>query len=131
MSRVVSIVTLLKTKTPSTNKMGNAIYRMFLPSERYVIDFADDFDSEGWEQFDTDQDAPYFGVWVNRTLLMTLTYAEGDWSLVVCPDKEHYNAEVAGAIEFYGEGFIAKAYDADGVTTCRQDRQKFLIKEKP
>ena len=38
---------------------GCDLYTMFKPSERYEIDFADGFNSEGWEQFDTDQDAPY------------------------------------------------------------------------
>jgi hypothetical protein len=101
---------------------------MFFPSERYAVDFADDFTSEGWEQFDTDQDAHYFGVWVNKTKFLTLTYAEGDWTLVECPDAAHYNAEIEDAITFYGEGFIAKAYDMDGTKTIfRQEREKFLI----
>jgi hypothetical protein len=103
------------------------VHRSFYPSERYQIDFADDLTSEGWEQFDTDQDAPYFGVWLNRRKLLTLTYAEGDWTLVACPDAEHYNAEVASCIQFYGEGYMFKTLDESGVTEYRQDRSRFLI----
>lgn len=112
----------------TTNQHGNEIRRAFLPSERYRIDFAEEFKAEGWEQFDTDQDAAYFGVWVNRSRLQTLTYAEGDWTLVTCPDWDHYAAEVGSAIEFYGEGFIAKVLDDRGTkTTYCQDRSRFLL----
>lgn len=117
----------LFTDLSHENERGNGVYRMFCPAERYLVDFADDFNSEGWEQYDTDQDASYFGVWVNRTKFLTLTYAEGDWTLVRCPDAARYNAEIENANQFYGEGFILKAYGADGCTTVVQDRSRFLI----
>lgn len=115
-----------------TNERGNTIYGIHHDSERYAVDFADDFSAEGWEQFDTDQDAHYFGCWVNRQTLQTLTYAEGDWSLVCCSDSAHYNAEVSNMIEFYGEGYIAKTYTPTDSGNWRaekfiQDRQQFLI----
>jgi hypothetical protein len=113
--------------TQSQTGIGSAIYRTFHPSERYMIDFADDFTAEGWEQFDTDQDAHYFGVWVNPKTRQVLTYAEGDWSLTESPDHQLYNAEIQRMIEFYGEGFICKAYGADGAIEYRQDRSRFLI----
>lgn len=120
-------------KEVTPNARDNEIRRAFMPSERYVIDFADDFAAEGWEQFDTDQDAHYFGVWMNKGGRQTLTYAEGDWTLVTCPDWDHYRAEVEDAIRFHGEGFIAKVIDVDRgpgipnlVTTYQQDRQRFL-----
>jgi len=108
------------------NERGNILHRLFSPSERYVIDFAETFKADGWEQYDTDQDAPYFGVWVNRRKLMTLNYAEGDWTLVTCPGSEHFDAEIADANEFYGEGFICKVIDDNGdMTIYCQDRNKF------
>lgn len=116
-------------ETPAT-KDGCAVIRSFMSSDRYCIDFAEDFRAEGWEQFDTDQDASYYGVWVNRTKFLTLSYAEGDWTLVVCKDRDSYNREVARMIEFHGEGFIAKGIDLDPpqatVTVYRQDRQAFF-----
>ena len=69
------------------DKEGRVIQRAFRPSERYVVDFADNRTQEGWMQFDTNQDAPYYGVWVNPAKLQTLSYAEGDWSLVTCENK--------------------------------------------
>ncbi len=107
---------------------GCDMYRAYMDSERYSIDFAEDFQTEGWEQFDTDQDAHYFGVWFNREQFLTLTYAEGDWSLIECHDAERYNHEVRRAIDFYGEGYIAKAMDDGGQwTTYKQNRSRFLI----
>ena len=117
---------LLKHES-ETNKRNNNIYRGFMPSERYIIDFAPDFIMEGWKQFDTDQDAHYFGCWVNPVKFMTLTYAEGDWSLVICHNKDQYNQEVQNMIDFYDEGFEFKTIDENGITEYRQDRTMFLI----
>ncbi len=115
------------------NKRGNWIYRTYASTDRYTIDFAADFAAEGWEQFDTNQDAHYFGVWVNRSWRLVLTYAEGDWSLVDCLTDAAYFAEIRSVIDFYGEGFIAKTIDFPErpgdpavVTEHRQDREKFL-----
>ena len=76
---------------------------------------------------DTDQDAHYFGAWVNKQKRLTLTYCEGDWTLVVCPDADHYNAEVSDMIRFYGEGYEFKTIGPEGITEYRQDRARFLI----
>ena len=130
MKRVQTLTDAIKRdkKGDEKNAQRNTVYRMFLPAERYLVDFADDFTSAGWEQFDTSQDAAYFGVWLNRRLRATRTYAEGDWTLVECSDDEHYNAEVTDAIRFYDEGRIARAIDSAGnVTDYVQDRSTFLI----
>lgn len=109
------------------NGRGNVVWRINLSDERYLVDFADDFTAEGWLQFDTDQDAHYFGFWVNPRTLTTLTYCEGDWVVVDCASADTYRAEMMHAIEFYDEGFIAKTIDAQGnLTTYCQDRAKFL-----
>ena len=94
---------LRRTGEPSTTEHGSPIYRAFRDSERYEVDFAPDFTPEGWLQFDTSSDAHYFGVWVNPHTLETLTYAEGDWSLVDAPNAEAYNAEIRSMIEFYAK----------------------------
>ena len=110
-------------------------------AERYLFDFDDDFRSDGWLQFDTDQDAWYYGVWVNPKTLRTLTYAEGDVYLAICPDVEHYNAEIKSKCDFHGEGFEFIACDMEAAaslllgsdvkgeaTVCRQDRSNFFVK---
>jgi hypothetical protein len=125
---VARIEALMRRQDSHENERGNVCHTAFLPDERYIVDFAPDLTSEGWLQFDTNQDAPYFGMWVNPSKFLTLTYAEGDWTLVVCPDKEHYNAEIQDAIEFYDEGYVAIAIGADGSSTKYvQDRSEFII----
>lgn len=111
----------------SHDKDGNSLYRRFRPAERYVVDFADDFSTEGWKQYDTDQDAHYFGCWVNPRQFLVLTYAEGDWTLQVCLDADHYNAQIDRMNEFYSEGYEAKVIDTEKrtCTEYRQDRQTF------
>jgi hypothetical protein len=110
------------------NDRGNTVHRLHCDSERYLVDFADDFTAEHWQQYDTDQDAHYFGVWVNPHSLRILTYAEGDWTLVSCLDNKRYNAEITSMNEFYGNGRIALVIDSDGTTTeYQQNRNHFLI----
>lgn len=127
-------------KNTHENGQGNTVIRRHNSTERYWFDFDDDFRADGWQQFDTDQDAWYFGVWVNPKRNETLCYAEGDVTLVVCPDREHYLAEVKAACEFHGEGFEMIACNIEGfekvllgndnpdaeITVQRQDRSRFL-----
>jgi hypothetical protein len=121
------------------NDQGNTVVRRHRSADRYIFDFDSDFRSLGWLQFDTDQDASYFGVWVNRRLFRTLSYCEGDVYLVVCVDVEHYNAEIKALCEFHGEGFEMIACDIDAArslllggdakgkaTVYRQDRNQFF-----
>ena len=58
---------------------------------------------KGWELYETDQDAWYFGVWIHRENMMTATYAEGDFSVATCPTLESFRAEIESMNEFYGE----------------------------
>ena len=104
---------------------GCQVSRFNDPAERYLVDFAEGFTEEGWQQFDTDQDASYFGQWVNPRLRLTLAYCEGDWTLVECPSDETYNREIERLCEFFGEGRICLAIGDDGATEYRQDRSQF------
>lgn len=110
--------------TQRKNERGNIVVETYHLVDRYHFDLKL---SPRFEQFDTDQDAHYFGVWVSRELLCIATYAEGDFCVVICLDKERYNAEIQHCISFYGEGFIGKTFDESGIEIFRQDRSKFLI----
>ena len=128
MSRTIKqYVDALLSEPKGDSRDGTVLHRMFLPSERYVIDFAPDFQSGGWRQFDTDQDAAYFGVWYSAPQRLVLTYCEGDWTLEVAEDAEAMAAAVKRLCDFYREGFVFKAMDADGtLTTFVQDRAAML-----
>ena len=82
-----------------TNKNGCTITRSFnCYRERYYYDER----LNGFDQYDTDQDAPYFGIWVNRETLETVTFAEGDTTKVHAPNQSAFDAELADMDEFYG-----------------------------
>ena len=87
---------------PETNKRGNTIFRSFHHTDRYQFDFNLCTSKKGWKQFDTNQDAWYFGVWVHPEKRVILTYAEGDVTIVKCPTEESYHAELKDMAEFYG-----------------------------
>ena len=98
----------------STTKEGNKITRYGVyetPAQnRYSFDFNGGklfpwfgLPPEGWEQYDTDQDASYFGVWVNREALATVTYAEGDVCVVRCATGEEFTRELKSMADFYGD----------------------------
>ncbi|MEI4935953.1 hypothetical protein [Aeromonas caviae] len=50
--------------------------------------------AQGWQQYDTDEDAWYFGIWIHTEKLETFTYAEGDTSHVIAPNVEAFSAEL-------------------------------------
>lgn len=51
---------------------------------------------KGWEQFDTPQDASYYGIWSSTERKAVVSYTEGDVTLVVAPDEKSFQAEVRG-----------------------------------
>jgi hypothetical protein len=87
---------------PEVNERGNTVERSFRSTERYEFDFKLCTREKGWKQFDTKQDAWYFGVWVHEEKREIITYAEGDITRVICPTEESYHAELKHMAEFYG-----------------------------
>ena len=89
---------------PYTNSNGCVVTNSFHPCiDRYVFDFKRCDGGDGWEPYDTDQDASYFGVWVRLETRETVTYAEGDITHVQAPNEEAFKAELASMAEFYGD----------------------------
>lgn len=85
---------------PETNARGCTVARTFhWEIDRYVFDMDR---CASWEQYDTDQDASYFGVWVRRSTREVVTYAEGDITHVTAPNDEAFVAELAAMAECYG-----------------------------
>lgn len=82
---------------------------------RYFYDFGP---LKTWKQYDTRSDASYFGVWVDLEGMRTFTYAEGDRTLVECPTRETFQAELDDLARFYGPpppAFVG--IDHDGTVT--------------
>ncbi len=87
------------------NERGNTVKAWFVGPyhERYHWDFGPCGPETGWKQYDTSQDAPYFGVWVHPEERKILTFAEGDLTLVECPTLDTFKAELDNAAGFYGD----------------------------
>lgn len=47
-------------------------------ADRYIFDFGECSNKNGYAQIDTDQDASYYGHWANPTELKFVGYCEGD-----------------------------------------------------
>jgi len=101
------------------NNRGNKITRKFCQfRDRYHYDFEQCTKAKGWKQYDTRQDASYFGVWVHVAERKVLTFCEGDETLVECPTLETFKAELDDAAEFYGDPPpMAIGIDMDGAVT--------------
>ena len=110
-------ISILKDK--AGNEVG-LIGRDFCPSWQGYSRYTWDWDICGgsdWIQYDTSQDASYFGVWVNPTKRMTITYAEGDVTACMYKDDAAFRQEIQEMNEFYGApppAFIG--IGEDGVT---------------
>lgn len=106
-----------------TNDRDNIVVQWFrMDRDRYVYDAK--LHELGWQQWDTDQDASYFGVWVHPKLRQTFTYAEGDCIQVFCQDAANFRAEILDAERVYGKAPpMAIAYDNDGTRTEYYDNR--------
>lgn len=114
-------------KKTFVNEYGNTVDHSFFENrERYHYDFGE-CSGNGWMQYDTDQDAWYYGVWVNADLMMTLTFAEGDEYRVKCNDIEGYRKEIEHLNVFHGPpppAYTVIDFDNKTVTKYYEDRPK-------
>jgi hypothetical protein len=98
-------------------------------SDRYYYDEKLCFNGD-YEQFDTDQDAWYFGIWVNKKTMTIVTYAEGDESTIQFENADEYNSEIKKLCEFYKETRYAAVIDESGnQTNLYQNRAHFFIED--
>lgn len=103
------------------NERGNLVITEWCPADRYLYDFKICTRENGWQQYDTEQDAAYFGVWVHVEKKFTFTYCEGDCILVKCGTDENFKAELRHMAGFYGppppafvmlgQGTVTEVYD--------------------
>jgi len=84
------------------NERGAKVQRFFVGGDRYHFDFEVCTAATGWAQYDTEQDASYFGVWVHRGRREIVTFCEGDLTRVICPTQAVFEAELAAMAEYYG-----------------------------
>jgi hypothetical protein len=61
-----------------------------LDGDRYVFDFKLCRSVNGWAQFDTSQDAAYYGNWVNPITFETACHCEGDQTHTKYEDEAEF-----------------------------------------
>ena len=107
-----------------TNARGNTVVRTTTSGDRYAFDFRVCRWSDGWRQFGTASDAPYFGIWYHEAKLEVVTFCEGDVTRVVCADIESFRLELKAEHDFHGpapaamvtvgpDGSITEYFDAE------------------
>lgn len=85
------------------SEVGNPGWRMYLGpfTRRRLFDDHHCTLEEGWRNFETAQDAPYFGIWTHEERRQIVTFAEGDLSVVECLDEAMFSAELFSMRAFY------------------------------
>lgn len=69
--------------------------------DRYRFDFHTCRSCNGWAQFDTSQDAWYYGNWVNPIKREIISYAEGDITHTLCDSEAEFKAELQQMIQWH------------------------------
>ena len=89
---------------PENHVDGVRIWRaFFMFRNRYVYDLAYCTKAEGWKQYDTEQDAPYFGMWYHEKKRILVTYAEGDETIQIADDVESWKKLMKETGEWAGD----------------------------
>ena len=82
---------------------------------------------EGWKQFDTTEDAWYFGIWVQVQEFKIVTFAEGDLTEIQCESEDEMRQKLKEMEEFYGSPPPAfRVIDSDGTLTEYYDERPSL-----
>ena len=99
------------------------VYHTFMQGEydwegnRYIYDLTRCPSSEGWNQYDTKDDAHYFGMWYHAEHRIIVTYGEGDETVVICHTEAAWRAELSETAELFGDPPPAyKAIETAGPT---------------
>ncbi len=118
-THIADAVASLPEARRDLNDRGNVVTSAFIEgANRYFFDERVTRGGAGWQQWDTSQDASYFGIWVHRDLRQILTFAEGDITVVECPDDAGFKAEIESMERCYGEAPpAATGIDEDGSIT--------------
>jgi hypothetical protein len=78
-------------------------------SSRYAFDFGQCRASNGWAQLDSEQDASYFGNWVNPITYETVSYCEGDVTHIRYDHAEEFRIGLADDLRWHaGRGDTPK-----------------------
>jgi len=119
-----------KTRTKDTGAVLEHYF--WSEGERYLFDFRVCTSERGWVQYDTSQDAWYYGVWVHVADREIVNYCEGDLYVTRCPDEASFQAELRDLHAFHGAPPpCATGIDTDGSVTKFYDTEAALAVGRP
>lgn len=124
MLRLEKSLSRTQCKSVTRNGRGNVVARYFLPVDQDLYDFKICIRPDGWAQYETNQDAHDFGIWVHLENRYVFTYGEGDLTLTICGSIESLRAELQAIGEFHGPPaprFVI--VDDDGTVTEFYDKR--------
>ena len=75
--------------------------KTFCNTDRYRFDYDICSYKKGFAQIDTNEDASYFGNWVNFKNLELVTYCEGDLTVVKCENIEEFKNQLLKVVSWY------------------------------
>ncbi len=105
------------------NERGDAVVGWHVGGSRFRFDFVVCSPKKGWVQYDTDQDGAHFGVWGNVEQRTIITFAEGDFTRVLCVTTDTLERELVSMEESYGPPPPAfRGFDMAGVITNYDER---------
>jgi hypothetical protein len=104
MKEIKRLVEKYTTREEAIKSDNKIIGIRFFPSDRYRLYS----ELKNFQQWFTDQDAWYFGIWVNPEKFTILQYIEGDIYILILQDKEAYQNELKRLEDFYGP--VPKAF---------------------
>lgn len=127
-------MTLAKNKdsSPRMTSEGNPIYDLgLLPNtERYTFDFKLCKSEDGWQQYDTNQDAWYYGIWVHIEGRLIVTFCEGELSVVHCENDARLKEHLDSMAKFHGDPPPAfKVINEDGSVSLFYDERPTVEEE--
>ena len=106
-------------------------HKFVMGVSRYLFDGSVCTKARGWTQYDTDQDASYFGIWVHHDNLGVVTFAEGDLTYFKARDADAFAAEIEGMNAFYKPAPAFTTIDADGRLTRHYSEEGLMGREVP
>lgn len=85
-----------------TDEKGISIYENRMGDNRYAYDQILCNPKHGWIQFDTSEDAAWFGIWTHAVEHFVVVYAEKDVSIIHIPEKQDWIDRLKKMRQEYG-----------------------------
>lgn len=97
---MLNLKKLFSTNIIEDNKNRTLSHIHLCFSDRYTFDNITN-QLDGWKDWKTSQDCPYFGLWICRDEMQILSYTEGDVYFNQYKSKKSFVEGIKSMIDFY------------------------------